>query len=134
MSHQHVICCCYLKIGKFHSYSEVQSIQSATSHCSAEILCHINITAKLARTEIGWFAIFNFFAFKYTKFLFCSDATFKNTPRRNPKNIPKPRGVMSIKNTYHTRYTYTLAAHATLGNSINKSVADQHPPRALLYM
>ena len=40
---------------------------------------------------------------------------------------------MSTKNIYHTRYTYTLAAHATLGDSINKSVTNQHSPRALLY-
>ena len=40
---------------------------------------------------------------------------------------------MSTKNIYHTRHTYTLAAHATLGDSINKSVADQHSPCALLY-
>ena len=43
------------------------------------------------------------------------DATLKNIPWRNPKNIPKPRGKMSTKNTYRTRHIYTLAAHATLG-------------------
>ena len=36
----------------------------------------------------------------------------------------RPLGVMSTKNNYHTRHTYTLAAHITRGNSINKSVAD----------
>ena len=42
-----------LEIGKFHSYSAVQNNQRASSHCSAEMLCHINITIKLARTENG---------------------------------------------------------------------------------
>ena len=44
-----------------------------------------------------------------------TDATSKNIPWRNPKNIPKPRGKMSTKNNYHTRHIYTLAAHATFG-------------------
>ena len=48
---------------------------------------------------------------------FHNDATLKNIPRRNPRNIPKPRGKMSTKNTYRTRHIYTLAAHATLGES-----------------
>ena len=43
------------------------------------------------------------------------DATSKNIPWRNPKNIPKPRGKMSTKNNYRTRHIYTLAAHATFG-------------------
>ena len=45
-----------LEIGKFHNYSAVQNNQIATSYCSAEMLCHINITVKAALTENGYFA------------------------------------------------------------------------------